>query len=347
MIGYRASGATRPYGDLLGAHDGVAMEGYFWRFTLPDGRVLIALCGINQGPRGSWATLGVATSEGALVLAEPNPHDADAEADGNQLGVRVGDAFVASARHLGVRLSGTDIDVTVEAPIPWPRRSLGGSSIFQAVPHLNQYWHPWLLGGTARGTAVVDGETWNLTGAQVYGEKNWGREGFPDSWWWGQAHFGASDPEACLAFAGGQINAGPLRTEVTALVVRLPDGRVVRLGDPLLTPVTARVRDTDWHLDGVGRLGAARGWRIRVRGSAPLDQAHVLPVPLPSEHRNVAGAIEHLSAQIEVEVFHRGSLVWSGSATSGALEHGGLERAARELARRAAPPSAVGAAPLG
>jgi tocopherol cyclase len=55
------------------------------------------------------------------------------------------------------------------------------------VPALNQYWHPWLLGGRATGTVSMDGETWSLDGAQVYAEKNWGKEGFPEAWWWGQA----------------------------------------------------------------------------------------------------------------------------------------------------------------
>lgn len=56
----------------------------------------------------------------------------------------------------------------------------GPSSVFQAVPALNQYWHPWLLGGVARGTAVVGYQTWELDGWPVYGEKNWGRGGSPD-----------------------------------------------------------------------------------------------------------------------------------------------------------------------
>ncbi|AXH96568.1 hypothetical protein DV701_10935 [Ornithinimicrobium avium] len=55
----------------------------------------------------------------------------------------------------------------------------------------------------------------------------------------GRAH-GFDEPGACVAFAGGRVHARPLgmplRTEVTALVVRLPSGRVLRLGDPGLTP---------------------------------------------------------------------------------------------------------------
>ncbi|MDJ0429001.1 tocopherol cyclase family protein, partial [Rhodococcus fascians] len=69
---------------------------------------------------------------------------------------------------------------------------------------------------TAQGGTEID-----LDGAQVYGEKNWGKGGFPHSWWWGQAQ-GFADRQACVAFAGGEITAGGLRTEVTAVVVALP-----------------------------------------------------------------------------------------------------------------------------
>ena len=132
-----------------------------------------------------------------------------------------------------------------------------------------------------RGTAEVGDLTWELDGAQVYGEKNWGKGGFPDSWWWGQAQ-GFEDRGACVAFAGGQVSAGPLRTEVTALVVRLPDGRVLRLGNPAISPVRAHVLDESWTL-----RGRSRQWQVDVEGSAPLADAHVLPVPLPSDSRPV------------------------------------------------------------
>lgn len=140
------------------------------------------------------------------------------------------------------------------------------------MPGLNQYWHPWLLGGRASGTAVVDGETWRFDGAQVDGEKNWGREGFPEAWWWGQAQ-GFDELGACVAFAGGIV-------------------------------------------------------------TAPLDDAFVLPVPLPSEHRNTPGDLEHLAGELRVRVRRFGRHVWSARTSLAALEHGGLERARAELRRR-------------
>lgn len=130
------------------------------------------------------------------------------------------------------------------------------------------------------------------------------------------------------------MHAGALRTEVTALVVRLPDGTVARLGNPVTSPVTARVGEDTWQL-----RGRSAGWRIDVDAHAPLAAAHVLPVPLPAEHRNTPGALEHLSGDLSVTVRHRGRVLWRGTSHLAGLEHGGLARAEAELARRGGEPA--------
>lgn len=340
LAAYRASGADFPFGDPLPAH-GVAMEGYFWRFTDPaTGRVLIALNGVNRAPDGShWATLGLASHPTGFLRTTVHPVGRAATVG---LGASAGEAFEGTSDRLHVDL-GQDarLDVEVTSAQPWPRRSVGGSSVFQAVPGLNQYWHPWLLGGSARGTAVVGDQVWDLDEWQVYAEKNWGKGGFPDSWWWGQAQ-GFAEPSACVAFAGGDVTVGPLRTTVTALVVYLPDGRLLRLGDPAVSPVHAEVTDERWVL-----RGRSPRWQVDVEGSGSLDAAHVLPVPLPSERRNVPGAIEHLGASMTVSVRRRGRVVWEGESKVAALEHGGIARARAEIDRRGGAAGAVDTPPVG
>lgn len=340
---YRATGADLPFGDPLPAH-GVAMEGYFWRFTdRTSGRAIIALNGVNRGPAGHgadphWATLGLAAHPSGFLRTTVHP---EGHASTTGLGVLAGDAFHGTPDGLRVDL-GTDarLEVVVTDPVRWPRRSVGGSSVFQAVPALNQYWHPWLLGGRASGRAVLGGESWELDGWDVYAEKNWGKGGFPESWWWGQAH-GFADPGACVAFAGGDVHSGPLRTRVTALVVLLPGGRLLRLGDPVVSPVRAEVSDEHWRL-----RGRSARWQVEVDGRGTLGSAHVLPVPLPAERRNVPGAIEHLGATMRVSVRRRGRLVWEGESTVAALEHGGIDRARAEVLRRGGGPADTDAPPV-
>ena len=331
---YRATGGDLPFGAPERFH-GVAMEGYFWRITGP--RVVIALIGVNRGPRGPWATVGLATSPGpdgapaGLITAALE----GAWADPRKLSAGSGEAWTGDDRRLRVRLPGGSLDATFTDIDRWPHRAWGGSSFFHAVPGLNQYWHPWLLGGRASGRVSIDGDDFSFTDAQVYGEKNWGRGGFPNSWWWGQAH-GFDDPDAGVAFAGGQVSAGPLHTEVTGLVVRLPDRTVIRLGNPGLSPVQARITDDTWRL-----RGRSREWQVDVDAHAPQDAAHVLPVPLPAEHRNTPGALEHLIGDLAVTVRRRGRTVWQGSTTVAGLEHGGLQRAEAELARRGGRPTPI------
>lgn len=151
---------------------------------------MIALCGANEGPRGSWATVGLAACPTGFVRTAALD---GAWTDPSRLGVRGGDAFDGDERHLRVDLRpDARLDLEFDGLAPWPRRALGGSNVFQMVPGLNQYWHPWLLGGRASGTATVGGERWRFEDARVCGEKNWGREGFPESWWWGRRRVSTS-----------------------------------------------------------------------------------------------------------------------------------------------------------
>ena len=342
---YRETGADLPFGDLLAWH-GVSMEGYFWRLTDPaSGRVVIALVGVNTPQDGAaWATVGLAAEPHGLLQTAALP---GASADPDRLGVRVPGHVAAGKRRVAVGLGTSRVDFTIDQPRHWPHRRFGGSSYFQLVPGLNQYWHPWLLGGRAHGQLVVDGETIAIDGWQVYAEKNWGRGGFPEAWWWGQAQ-GFADESACVAFAGGVITAGPRiagrgwQTEVTGLVVALPDGRVLRLGNPLTSPVVAQTEPGSWRL-----RGRSWRWQVEVDASAIPDEAFVLPVPLVTERRNTPGDLEHLTGELRVVVREFGREVWSGQTSLAALELGGRELAEAELARRGGDPRPVRVPPAG
>jgi hypothetical protein len=316
---YRATGADPPFGDPARAHAGVAMEGYFWRFThAASGRVIVALCGVNRAHDGPWATVALAAHPGGIL------HEAavaPALADPDDLGARAGDGgavFLGDRRTVRVDLGAeARLHATLEEVHGWPYRAFGPLGVAHAIPGLSQYWHPYVLGGRARGHAVLGGEEIDLDGFEVYAEKNWGRAGFPAWWWWGQAH-GFARPDVCMAFAGGEVRLGPLGLTATALVVRLGE-TIVRLRHPLVSPVRADVGIEHWHLDGRGW-----GWEVEVRAHAPQEAAHVLPVPLPSQRRNVPGAREHLAGQLELRVRRRGREVFAGTSALAGLEHGSL-----------------------
>ena len=325
---YRATGADRPYGDPRRAH-GVAMEGYFWRFSDPrSGRVVVALCGVSRTEDASWATVALAGHPGGFVRgADVRP----AGADRTRLGAWAGDdTFRADADQVHVDLApDAQLDVRIRDPRPWPRRAFGGLGAAHAVPGLGQYWHPHLLGGRASGSATIDGTRIDLDGFEVYAEKNWGMAGFPDRWWWGQAH-GFQRPGTCVAFAGGDVRLGPVTLPATALVVRFGD-ELIRLGQPLASPVTAQVGDGRWLL-----RGRSARWSVTVDASAAPGDAHVLPVPLPAVGHSVPAALEHLAGMLRVTVRRRGRVVFADESPLAGLEYGGAAGVEAELARRRA-----------
>jgi hypothetical protein len=316
---YRRTGADLPFGDPRRPH-GVAMEGWFWRITAPaSGDVVIALAAVNRDTRGRrWGTVGLAAhpcgfSE-AVVVDEVG---AGAKADGAAL--RIGRALAATPAGLRVDLrDGLRLAVELQAPGRWPRRMFGGLGAAQAIPGLSQYWHPWLLRARVRGHAVVDGREIDLDGAVAYAEKNWSNGGFPERWWWGQAHGFGGDPGACVAFAGGRAGVGGLRVTATSLVVSA-GGELVRLVRPL-QPLRVDVGAHGWRFSGRTPGGVG----VTVEGHANGTPPHLLPVPVPAQRRHQEGAAaQHLAGELRVELRRRGRTVFAGTSALAGLEQGG------------------------
>ena len=145
------------------------------------------------------------------------------------------------------------------------------------------------------------GTAFSLDGAGAYAEKNWGG-GFPDRWWWGQAHDFGDD--VSVAFAGGPVGVGPARLHATAAVVRL-GGTVLRCRPP----ASMAAGDGAWRLRA--RAGAHR---IEVEGAAAPGTAHVLTVPVPAERRAVDRSQHHLAGEMRVRVSRRGRMVYAGES---------------------------------
>lgn len=329
---YRALGADLPFGDPRAAHPGVAMEGYFWRFTdARSGRVVVGLCGVSRADDGRWANVSLAEHPSGFHREGYAP---EAGASAERLDVHAGAMFHATEDRVRLNLDDDarlDVRLAGLHGFPTHRLPYGGAGLAHALPGLSQYWHPHILGGRATGTATIGDETIELDGAQVYAEKNWGRGGFPDHWWWGQAQgFDERPDDVCVAFAGGPVHVGPVKLFATALVVRLGD-EVIRLGDPVRTPVRHELDDHRWQLRGKGLR-----YSVEVDGRAPLEDAHVLPVPLPRERRMVPGALEHLGGTLTLKIRRGGKVVYEGTSQLAGLEHGSLAKAQAEVERRAA-----------
>jgi tocopherol cyclase len=327
---YRRTGADLPFGDPRRPH-GVAMEGWFWRITAPEqGVVVVVLAGVNRDRDGrAWGTVGLAAHPGGFSRAIAVDDAAVVDGAG---AIRIGHArrsVAGSGPVTGLRADarlgsvavdlGADarLDVVLEAPGRWPRRLFGGLGAAQAIPGLSQYWHPWLLRARVRGTAVIDGREIDLDGAVAYAEKNWSNGGFPETWWWGQAHGFADDPDACVAFAGGRAGVGALRMVATSLVVSA-GGELVRLVRPL-QPLRVAVDGAGWRFSGRTPGGVS----VEVEGHANGTPPHLLPVPDPAARRHREGAAaQHLAGELRVSLRRRGRTIFAGTSVLAGLERG-------------------------
>jgi hypothetical protein len=279
------------------------MEGWFWRFTWPDGRAAVLLCGLC----GDWALVGMATSPGewrSVIVDAP-------EASGT--GLRAGAVLAAEPERVRLALAPDGrLDAELRDLQRWPRRLWGGLGAAGWLPGLSQYWHPHVLRAAVSGTLVAGEERWDLADATAYAEKNWGN-GFPSRWWWGEAHDFGGDP-VTVAFAGGRALPG---LDATALVVRLP-GRLLRLGEPLIAPVRASVAPGEVRLSGRTALH-----RVLVEATADPGAAHTLDVPVPGERRTVPWSHHHVGgARLRVRVTRRGRTVYEGESPNAGLELG-------------------------
>jgi tocopherol cyclase len=310
LAAYRRTGGDLPGGDPRPSH-GAEMEGYFWRATdVATGRVVVALCGVNRSPSGTWATVAVAGHPGGFVRSVEAP---EAWADPTRYRVEVPGVLEADADHLHVDLGpGARVDLRFTDHFRWPLRTAGGG-VFSALPFLGQYWHPHVLDAHVAGTAEVGDARWALDGARLYAEKNWGR-GFPEFWWWGQAQ-GFERPDVTAVFTGGVLQMGPAAVVVGGIVVRLGE-RVIRLTPPFVR-MAAEAGGGRWRAQGRGH-----GVEIEVRGEGAPADAHVLPVPVPAERCNVDSDFEHLAGRLEVTVRERGALLFEGVSELAGLEIG-------------------------
>ena len=308
---YRRTGADVPFGNPLPDH-GTEMEGWFWRVSEEaSGRALIALCSINRHDGGDWSTTAVAVHPGLTVNAAALSAARAQESPFCGTAGDAADRFTVGTDRVRFELGDLKLNMEFTDQVGWPK-AFGGGGIFSAIPFLNQYWHPYYLGGRASGTVEYGGQNWTFDNAKLYAERNWGA-GFPLRWWWGQAHdFG--DDDVCVAFSGGLLSLGPIARDVNGIVVRIGP-KVIRMTPPVL--VRSRVGDNQWFL-----RGRSPRYEIVLEGDGRHLPPHVLPVPLPAARRNIDTDFEHLGGRLRCTVRERGRLLFDGTSELAGLEVG-------------------------
>ena len=306
----RGTGADLPFGDPAPAH-GVPLEGWYVRVADPtSGRVAAAMVGVATEPDGDrWALVVLAVhpegivrhvvAEGDLALDWP---------------LRVGTVLRLDATSLRAHVDDVELELRVRPGAPLRPLLWGGLGPGHLVPGLPQYWTPLDAGLAEWGTLRLGTDVHDLTGGRVYREKNWG-PGFPrHGWWWGAAH-AFPDPRLVVAFGGGPLSRfGPAPT---AVVVSTPEG-LVRLGTPLVSPLTTTVADGRFAVAG----GGARH-RVRVEGHQG-GGALELPHPEPPGREPAWRARQAFAGEVTLLLERRAGARWR-TAAAGVSPLAGLE----------------------
>jgi hypothetical protein len=285
------------------------MEGYYWRVVVPErGEAVVAICGVLAPPAGGGAIVALGAAGGGVRTATATR----VAAARRRLGL---DGGIVHADPGGLRIDlgpGARLDLRIEDERRWSR-PLGGLGLAHLLPGLGQYWHPHTLGARASGHLELGERRIDLDGARVYAEKNWGPV-FPARWWWGQAS-ALGDADACVAFAGGRLQAGPLALPATAVVLRV-EGRVLRLVPPLAW-TRASADGRRWSIRARGP-----GASFELEGEAGTETPLALPVP-PRRAGEPGGVVaQHQRARISVRLRRGRRVVFRGATELGGLERG-------------------------
>ena len=187
------------------------MEGWFWRVSdESSGRALIALCSVNRHPDGDWSTTAVAVHPGLTVRSaaccRTGRHTRSASPPATKPATSRSAPTGSTSNSMTWSRYGISRSGSAKRP-----EAFGGGGVFSAIPFLNQFWHPYYLGGRASGTVSYGAESWSFDDAKLYAERNWDR--VSAALVVGAAHdFG--DADVSMAFSGQAAVPGTVARDV-------------------------------------------------------------------------------------------------------------------------------------
>ena len=284
-----------------------ALDGWFWRFTWPDGRAAIVLCGVCPG----WALVGVAPHPGRVWL--PAILDAPAADDrGVRIGERVRGRGRAPARRppgRRPRAGGSARRRPLAAPVARHRAR-------RLAPRLPPVLAPARAAGACgrlrrgRRRALVAGRRDRIRRAQL----------------------GQRLPAGVVVGRGARLRRRPghgrvRRRPCDRAAERDRGRRAHRAGASYgsasrCSPACARTSRPAAGCCAAARSATAS--RSRRRPTRPA--AHILDVPVPAERRTVPWSHQHLAGRLRVRVERHGRLMYEGESALAGLEQGQRRR---------------------
>jgi len=303
-------------------------EGWYFKINLPDPdeSFFIIYGVVNPG------YLGKAQRYSFLYLMKGST--------GEQIFERYGlDQFNASKHELEIQIgdnsatlynlqgfasedgSTANWNINIEMDSSWAN-SMGSLT---NVPYLPVNWNVFILNGKTKGSLIWNGKQFNLEGATIYGDHNWGPQ-FPSAWAFICANR-FSNPKSALAAAGGPNSfLGTASVNAFMLVIDHGDDRYEFRMQDLNTSFTMNATPEF----GTITLSAVQGdIKVDVLAEAPVSTFY--DVLGPSGTQGMEFLAKHsLVGQIRYTIYKMIQNQWEvlgyDSSSSAAVEFGGSLR---------------------
>lgn len=216
------------------------------------------------------------------------------------------------------KVKSVEFDFDIAAQIGWGggngARQYSTAGWLAASPAFEPHYQVMISKGTSMGSVKVQTETgednYNLDGASVYLEKNWGGS-FPFKWWWIQANTFSSDLTVTSTAARRSVPL--LKAEEELGLIGLHWN-----GDFLPFPnVEWKVKWGMWQI-----AGQYNNYAVQLTGTC--DSGGGFPVDCPTPTGMKPSARETFAGRLRVQLFHKGEMILDDSTDKACLEIGGL-----------------------
>ena len=174
-------------------------------------------------------------------------------------------------------------------------------------------WHVHHLKGEASGEIAINSAdraplVASMSGAPLHQEKNWG-SAFPKRWVWLQSNVFEERPDVAFAAAGGPVFGFDLSPSGYMMGIRARDRFYNwRTQDGHSFKDVAFKIDSDSG-DAVWTLRAeSLRYRADIRARGPISE--LIAIDVPGEDGLEFGAFEHLSAELNIELYARNGFGW-------------------------------------
>lgn len=289
-------------------------EGWYFKIVDPKEQEVFAIIpGISRGAAAEQHAF-IQVLNGTKCKASYHTFPLDAFQPSDQtFELHLGNNFFSSKR-LVLDLPELKGQLHLQQPYPWPKM-LGAPGImgwYSFIPFMQCYHGIVSMNHSLEGTMDVDGQPTDFSGGKGYIEKDWGQS-FPSSWIWMQSNHFDSDKRVSLQ--ASIANIPWLGSHFIGYIVGfLIEDKLYRFAT-----YTGAMMKASLGEDQVMLAFKDRKHRLEIIATKATGSDLISPVS-----GNMIGKVnESMQAQIEVKLFEKEQVIFSGTGRNAGMEVAG------------------------